>query len=232
MSDLFTFNLTSPTGGPTYHLRYNNLKLIRHSSFLRTLILKHGRITFTFEDLRTHKYPHHEAEAFKEVIHWLAENCKAEQFYYSKKQLQYDERENCLWWRGWKNGKGNGEPDFERKVPWLPLDCGERVGGRFEVPFQKALWMYAYMLQLGLDELLQPTMFKLKDGLFEWLRSNVPCLEEAKLLWYLFGESKRVEALSEFGLTRIVNTLHLGSESEQGTAKESETFVHDWLEHL
>jgi hypothetical protein len=216
MSDLFTFKLTSPSGHLLYRLRYNNLTLIRHSLLLRHHVLRHGRITFDLSDLRSHKYPEHDAEAFKEVIHWLAENCKAEQLFYPEKQLEWDTAEKKLWWRGWKSDTKEGKPDFERNVPWAPLECNLEIGKEHAVCFEKALWMYSYMIQLELDEVLRPTMERLRCRLFEWLRKNEPTLREAEMLWGLFGKTKRDEELAVVGVRQFGESSCSSIELEEG----------------
>jgi hypothetical protein len=207
------------------HLRYSNLTLIRHSLFLRHHILHHGRTTFDFSDLRAHKYPDHDAEAFTEVIHWLAENCKAEQLSFPKKQLMWDSVQKELWWRGWKSDRISEKPDFERQVPWAPLECNFEIGEKHAVGFEKALWMYAYMIQLRLDEELNPTMEKMRTALFQWLGKNALKLREAELLWGLFGKISRDEELAEVGLRRFATDLPSFTGMEEGEAKKSSAFL-------
>jgi hypothetical protein len=228
MSDLFTFNLNN-SGEIQYRIRYNNLNLMQHSLFLRKQILNHGRTTFQLTDLRNHKYHHHNLEALKEVIHWLAENCKVKQFYYNDKQLEWDESQQSLIWRGWKMRRQNGvlrPPDFERKVPWMPLDCGIKINGRHGPSFEKALWMFVYMFQLGLDERLRPTMERMREALLVWLKRNVLTLMEVELLWELCGKSQKDEEVAEVGLRRFVETVYFsGPLRSEEVRNEEEAFV-------
>jgi hypothetical protein len=228
MSDLFVFNLDNSSGQNQYRLRYNNLNLMQHSLFLRSQILNHGRTTFRLTDFRKHEYHRHDPEALKEVIHWLAENCKVEQFHYDDKQLEWDDSQKTLIWRGWKVRKSGarGSPDFERKVPWMPLDCGININGRHGPSFEKALWMYVYMSQLVLDEHLRPALEKLREVLLVWLKHNVLTLVEAELLWGLCGKSKRDEEVTEVGLRPFIKGVELSGSLRREEAKnEEEAFV-------
>lgn len=204
---LLTFIIKDSDGNVAHRIRYSNLNLARHSGLLRAHVCDHGRVTFDLGDLREHKYPLHDPEAFAQVIHWLAENCRLESLAWDRKQLQWDEDENSLVWRGWRRESTFGKPVFERSVPWAPLECHLKIGAEHAVSFDKALWMYMYMLQLRLDDLLKPTMLELRAALFEWLDGNVPEVSLVEALWLRFGKGKRDEELSRAGLRRLMDAM-------------------------
>ncbi|KAF2435773.1 hypothetical protein EJ08DRAFT_645460 [Tothia fuscella] len=186
-----------------HSLRYSSSKLMRHSKLLRSHIMDHGRVTFELADLRDHKYPLHDPEAFAQVIHWLAENCRLDKLSWATKRLQWDEDQQVLVWRGWKNADGVGSPGFERIVPWAPLECRLEIGTQHAVSFDKAMWVYYYMLQLKLDETLLPIMLELQAGLFDWLEQNTPTVSQIEALWTMFGDERKDRALGKAGLHRL-----------------------------
>jgi hypothetical protein len=205
-----TFIIKDSDGNIAHRIRYSNLNVTRHSGLLRSHIFDHGRITFDLTDLREHKYPLHDPEVFAQVIHWLAENCKAPSLSWARKQLQWDEKEETLMWRGWRKGYAEEKPGFERKIPWAPFECKFKIGTEHAIGFDKALWMYMYMLQLKLDNTLEPLMVELREGLFQWLDENVPETCQVEALWLRFGKGKRDEALSTAAIRRLVDARDAG----------------------